>query len=207
MFRALLATLLSLALTCCSATNCMGGSIVYNIQNYADLQNGYTVSGTITTDGTIGTLTLPGAITAWSFSVTGPESYQATSQDPGAETLVVNLTASASELTMTLPPTNGYNQFDLFGPSIVLAYERTPEEGGFPGSDFYGAMSPGVADLWGTFTPYPPGLSLGGSPWIIATAATIPEPGTLTLALLGGACIGAVQWMRRCRRAVSRSDR
>jgi hypothetical protein len=39
MFRALLAALLSLSLTCCSATNCMGGSIVYQIQNYADPQN------------------------------------------------------------------------------------------------------------------------------------------------------------------------
>jgi hypothetical protein len=33
MFLALLAALLALSLTCCSATNCMGGSIVYNIVN------------------------------------------------------------------------------------------------------------------------------------------------------------------------------
>ena len=52
---ALLAALLPCFSTCCSATNCMGGSIVYNIQNYPDLQNGFTLSGTITTDGTKGT--------------------------------------------------------------------------------------------------------------------------------------------------------
>jgi hypothetical protein len=55
MIRALLAALLALSLTCCSATNCMGGSIVYNIVNYPDLQNGYTLSGTITTDGSSAT--------------------------------------------------------------------------------------------------------------------------------------------------------
>jgi hypothetical protein len=52
MFRALLAALLALSLTCCSATICMGGSIVYDLASYADLQNGYALSGTITTDGT-----------------------------------------------------------------------------------------------------------------------------------------------------------
>jgi hypothetical protein len=30
--------------------------IIYSIENYASLQNGYTLSGTITTDRTIGTL-------------------------------------------------------------------------------------------------------------------------------------------------------
>jgi hypothetical protein len=99
MCRALLAALLALSLTCCSATNCMGGSIVYNIQNYADLQNGYTLSGTITTDGTIGTLTSTDMI-AWSFSVTGPTSYQLTSQTAGASVFTVNLISTATELTL-----------------------------------------------------------------------------------------------------------
>jgi len=90
MFRALLAALLGLSLTCCSATNCMGGSIVYQIQIYADLQNGYTLSGTITTDGTIGTLT-SADVTAWSFSVSGPTDYAGTSQSGGARTSVSNL--------------------------------------------------------------------------------------------------------------------
>jgi len=54
---------------------------------------------------------------------------------------------------------------------------------------------------WSDMVLFPPGLSLGGTTWIIATAATIPEPGTLTLALLGSACIGGVQWMGRSRQA------
>ena len=46
-----------------------------------------------------------------------------------------------------------------------------------------------------------PGFSLGGSTWVIALAgATVPEPGSLTLALLGGACLAVVQRAKRRRR-------
>jgi hypothetical protein len=70
MNRAPLLAILSLFLTLSPTATTKGGSIVYNLQSYPDLQNGYTVSGTITTDGTIGTLTSAN-ITAWSFLVTG----------------------------------------------------------------------------------------------------------------------------------------
>jgi hypothetical protein len=205
MIRALLAALLALSLTCCSATNSMGGSIVYNIQNYADLQNGFTLSGTITTDGTIGTLT-SADVTAWSFSVAGPTQYQLTSQNPGAFLVVSNLTASATELSLAHTNTIGLIEgLTLVGPQPtafpILSYQR------IPGADVYTSFGDQGANSWSDFAPFPPGLSLGGSTWIIATAATVPEPGTLTLALLGGAWIGAVQWKRQCRRSVRRSDR
>ena len=57
----------------------------------------------------------------------------------------------------------------------------------------------------------PPGLQLGsvgisaqggGSSWTIGTLA-VPEPGTLTLALLGIACVAAAQTTMRYRRAAS----
>ena len=49
-----------------------------------------------------------------------------------------------------------------------------------------------------------PGISLGGlNPWIIATTAAIPEPGSLTLALLGTACLAVGEWTRRRRWAAS----
>ncbi len=102
MHRQLTLCLLSLFLTFGCADDSVGGSITYHIENYAALQNGYTLSGTITTDGMIGTLT-DADITAWSFSVTGPTSYQLTSQSPGATVVVVNLTATASALTLAPP--------------------------------------------------------------------------------------------------------
>jgi hypothetical protein len=60
MNRALLLALLSLFVSFSPNATTKAGSIVYEIQNYAALQNGYTLSGTITTDGTIGTLTSTG---------------------------------------------------------------------------------------------------------------------------------------------------
>jgi hypothetical protein len=44
------------------------GGITYNLVNYATLQNGYTVSGTITTDGAIGTITNEN-VDKWDISV------------------------------------------------------------------------------------------------------------------------------------------
>jgi hypothetical protein len=215
MIRALLAALLALSLTCCSATNCMGGSIVYNIVNYADLQNGYKLSGTITTDGAIGTLT-SADITAWSFSVTGPTSYQGTSQAPGATVFADNLTASATELTLApiipIPGEGIAEELQFFGATLVgatLDYARvffdTPPV--FGADEYESGFDNDMFPPWSIRINYPPGVTPGGSAWIIATVATIPEPGTLTLALLGGTCISAVVWMRRCRRSVSRSDR
>jgi hypothetical protein len=135
--RALLAALLALSLTCCSATNCMGGSIVYNIVNYADLQNGYTLN---------------------------------------------------------------YLNFGNRFPIAYLQYDRAGASEADP-YDLYNSSGNALAAGFGEQTIFPTRLSLGGSTWIIATLTTIPEPGTLTLALLGGACIGAVQWMRRSRQA------
>ena len=56
-------------LAVCGASALQAGAVVYNIVNYPGLENGWTVSGTITTDGTIGTLSASD-ITAWSWSLT-----------------------------------------------------------------------------------------------------------------------------------------
>jgi PEP-CTERM motif len=161
------------------------------------------VSGTITTDGTIGTL-IEANITAWSFSVSGPTAgYGLTSQTGGATSYIHGLIASAT--TLSLPSTTTTLE------NTVTFYASITGESGLtyfrPSLDFYYSETPTGELAWNISAPNPPGLQLGGSTWIIATTATIPEPGTLTLALLGGACMGAIQWMRRCRRAVSRSDR
>ena len=46
------------------------GSFVYNVVNYPALQNGYTVTGTITTSVNQGT-DLPTPITSWDVTITG----------------------------------------------------------------------------------------------------------------------------------------
>jgi PEP-CTERM motif len=64
--------------------------------------------------------------------------------------------------------------------------------------DSYSSLS-FLTQAWITFGGYPPGLQLGGSTWIIATAnvSAVPEPSTLTLALLGVVCLAVAHGMTR----------
>jgi hypothetical protein len=214
MNRALLLASLSLFLTVCLAAESMGGPITYNIESYAALQNGYTLSGTITTDGTIGTLARAN-VTSWSFSVTGPTSYQLTSLTPTAGFVLDNLTATATSLTLA-PPTADQEsllsfQGGSFGSTITnLGYDRNPVnpgEGG-PATDAYSSFNgTGAASgiSWRDVVDNPPGLQLGGSTWVIATVtgSAVPEPSTLTLALLGMACLAVAQRTMRYRKDAS----
>lgn len=218
MNRTLLIALLNLFLTFRTNATTMGGSITYDLQNFAALQNGYTLRGTITTDGTIGALTASNVV-AWSFSVTGPQAYTLTSQDPN--TLVSTLSgviATATSLIIPVPAqgvqsdgifliSNGTN----FGGSPGLRYYRQGDT--IPGEspyDQYDMSVPSPIPLipnyaWLDTALRPPGLDLGsvgisaqggGSSWMIGTLA-VPEPGSLTLGLLGIACLAVAQWTRR----------
>jgi len=182
-----------------------GASITYNIQNYPSLQNGLNFSGTVTTDGAIGLLSTSD-ITAWSFTISNGAQQillQATSQTTGASTIASSLIATSTQLSLA-PWTSD--------PPHVLVFRVTQNgliqsdiewsRSGPPSSDAYEA-SGNMTSFWGDFPFNPPGLQLGGSTWIVATA--VPEPGTLTLALLGIACLAVVQWTRRRCRVGSRS--
>ncbi len=216
--RALLLAVLSLFLTFGTNATTMGGSITYDLQNFAALQNGCTLSGTITTDGTIGVLSSADVV-AWSFSVTGPQAYTLTSQDPN--TVVSTLSgviATATSLIIPVPAqgvqsdgifliSNGTN----FGGSPGLRYYRQGDT--IPGEspyDQYDMTVPSPIPLipiyaWLDTALRPPGLNLGsvgisaqggGSPWTIGTLAA-PEPSSLTLGLLGVACLAVARWTRR----------
>jgi hypothetical protein len=204
---ALLATL-SLALVTGIAPASDGASITYNIQNYASLQNGYTLSGTITTDGNLGTLT-GFDITAWSYTVTLGSTVvdNETSLTPEAFAAARNLMATATSLTLTpAPPTNGTMQFENF---IVLGINEPHASSqlvwsrvgtgtiGQPAIDTYQEQVTFTTLIWNSTAQVPPGLTLGSeASWLIATLS-VPEPGTLTLALLGIPCIAAGLWARR----------
>ncbi len=203
---------LSLVLTFCH-NPARGSSITYNLESYLPLQNGYTLSGTITTDGTIGTLT-SSDITAWSFTITQGSVEIVTpfqpprNPSPGHRPDRDRISAHPPHPPRGLErhhhhrpsarSTHGPHLLRLLGPRIR---QRNPRYG-----DVYGEH---CRVLWvphGTTPPAPlPGLSLGGTnPWIIATTAAVPEPGSLTLALLGTAFLAVGGWTRRRNRAASR---
>ena len=96
-----IAALAAFALAGASAPAFAG--ITYNVTNYADGQNGWTVNGTITASG-VGTFTSASAITAWDFTVSKPStgSYQFTNALAGHDgiNLVGTLTATTGKLDL-----------------------------------------------------------------------------------------------------------
>jgi hypothetical protein len=195
MNRPVLLASLSVGLACRVAST-RGASITYNIQNYPDVQRGYTISGTITTDGTIGTLAQSDVL-AWSYTITLGGSILDQQSDIGAGHGVAarNVFATATELTISPPTGLNLNEFELAGDrhATIFWMRDLP-------ADFYGANGPAFEQFFSASTSIPPGLLLPSSTWIIAQ--TIPEPGSLTLALLGLPCLAAtVLWTGRSSRA------
>jgi len=207
----LLLASLSLVLTFCHSP-ARGSSITYNLQSYLPLQNGYTLSGTITTDGTIGTLT-SSDITAWSFEFTlGSASSGFASGPSSSSAYVTGLIATDSALILPQPSGGGsVDDLELSALSQYALVYWSRHGTNSPGvsGDLYVADDDALinsGNLWeaSNANSNAPGISLGGiNPWIIATTAAVPEPGSLTLALLGTLCLAVGEWTRRRRRAAS----
>jgi hypothetical protein len=159
----------------------LGGSITYNIVNYPELQNGYTVSGTITTDGQTGTITTAD-ITSWDVSVllSGVIQLNFTPTNSTASAL---LTATTTALTNpTTPPPQVLEFLDSSLPSTYIIWVG-------PSSSFYQSANFG-ASLW--FSEWP-------TNGVIAASA-VPEPSSFILLAVGAGAVIAHVWSRRGRR-------
>jgi hypothetical protein len=202
--RTSLLVALSLVLTFTSVGACRGGTISYVIQNYPAQQSGYNLSGTITTDGVIGALT-NNDILSWTLAVTGgSNAFTASGTGPGQGVISSGAsTTSTGYISLADPGPSGRNTLLLV--QMTTSSEVVWAEGGAGFGEipeYVGEKAPSAV-AWATS---PSTDALGGAPWIIAQAVqTVPEPGTLSLALLGTACLAVVEWSRRCRRAASRS--
>jgi hypothetical protein len=162
------------------------GSITYNVVNYPDLQNGYTVSGTITTNGATGTF-LPGTdITSWDISIT-----------KGTTTVV------------TLTPTDSFNISNAFDATTTSITAATPFDvvefvatslpeidlswTGLPGG---GAVSYMAEDHTNNTNLWNSSLFPANSP-----IATVPEPSSAVLASVGAVAAFLAYGSSRHRRA------
>jgi hypothetical protein len=170
------------------------GQITYNIQDYpADQVDGsgvtHHVSGTITTDGTIGTLTVSD-ILSWVVTFDGTDTYRST--DPlalpprvsGLEASSVNLTVPSGEyFDMLTSSPLGANQLAWYNNVSYNVYQ----------ANFYNVL------LW---YDRPSPSSLGGNPYVIAVAQStaVPEPSSLAIAGLASVC-GIAYGLARKRRA------
>jgi hypothetical protein len=159
-------------------------NIVYTIVNDVVDQNGHDLIGTITTDGTLGTINASN-IVAWSYTVTGPNGFTANSTDPGATIAMSSITAVGNEL---LVPSEGLGLDNLtLGEEVIWG----------PGQPSYLGEHNGVANLWDASPPvgFPP-----SPPWDVANAR-VSEPSSLMLLSAAAACgfVGRLLRRRRSR--------
>ena len=126
------------------------GQITYSLQNYAADQNGSTLSGTVTTDGNLGTLT-QADIVAWTWTVTPPVGAPFTLSGSGADSIVQNLIATDTQLLLPEIQTENQNfELALVGGNADLEYRRDFFHDGVP--DRY-IGSPGNVNFWATTNP------------------------------------------------------
>jgi hypothetical protein len=182
------------------------GSITYTIQNYPDQQNGWTLSGEITTDGTIGALSQKNIESwEWDISKKGVGTFEYSSKDKNSAILKFNgLVATEKQITLPQPPgTQEVNILRLTdsppkAPAGITASLTWSLSGAMGRSSFYSAnyiTKNAAPNAWTTDT-----ATLGGnSPWIIAATAS-PEPASIVM--LGTGVLLAL--MYHCARARGR---
>ena len=164
--------------------------IVYTVNNNASLQQGYTLTGTITTDGKIGDLA-GSDIGAWSITATnGTATY--TTSGTGA-IIDGSVTASSTALTVSgvTQQIDTYNSFTLKGDDGWV-YELTNfanNPGNAPFSYTHrSAMYQENPPYLTAFLVFDSSITLPFAALTIATAsAAVPEPSTVVLATIVGA--------------------
>jgi hypothetical protein len=160
------------------APRAAGGSITYLLKNYSVDQNGHTISGSITTDGIMGTLTASD-IKSWRITI---DSTTFSSSDPNAHTTLALLQATPT--TLTLPqqtPTSCSPQLILLTAKPHSQPPHMVEWNQVTNTPLYSGVSAGALE-WLTYQP-----SMGGTnPWLLAS---VPEP---TAGVLIGIGVGSV---------------
>ncbi|MBN1910820.1 MAG: PEP-CTERM sorting domain-containing protein [Pirellulales bacterium] len=181
-----------------SASITVAENITYDLESYPDWQSGYSLTGTITTNGTTGTLGYTDIVSASIVVSDGTTVYENLS--PNEIYGVQNLSATATGLYLPLwtlsasfpsfsvgstgygLPRLQYTYFDHFG-------------GVYSGYRCDVPISTGLNVLWATPNGYSNPLQLDGSPWLIATA--VPEPSSLCLLGIGAIGLMIFVWRKR----------
>ena len=178
--------------------------ITYSIVNNAAFQNkypsgvgGYTLSGSITTDGTIGDVT--SGILGWNWTVTDNATSAVVQSVAGNGVTLGSYSVQASATQITLRPFGVGSALYLSGEGhLVWTRGAGHPMFGMPAMDEYYFQY--IETLWynrgeGVSIPLP---STADGSWIIADGgvSTVPEPSTYGL-LFGGFTLAVVAMRRR----------
>jgi hypothetical protein len=171
-------------------TEISAASITYGIVNYPTLQNGYTVTGTITTNGATGTA-LPGTdITSWDITISLGSTTVATLTPSDSTNFTIGFDATPTTITAATFPFDDIifrNEATITGIEWnIITSPSTTQYNGVVNETF----------IWNTPLPTP------DSP--IATVATVPEPSSAVLASIGAVAAFLAYGRSRHRRAQRR---
>jgi hypothetical protein len=171
--------------------------VVYNVTNYAEGQNGWSVNGTITASGT-GTFTNASAITAWDITLSkNLVSYQFSNLTSTAGSpRILNGTLNATSTTLSLPTGSEFLLEESTNTSRLQWANQFESEMG-ASSNYYAGWT-GVGTLWLSLDPNVFSPIVDGA-LTVGTAQAVPEPSTYAMALAGLACGGYTMSRRRKR--------
>jgi PEP-CTERM motif len=168
----------------------VGGDITYAIVNYPTLQNGYTVSGTITTDGNTGTLGLVD-LTTWDISVQKSGVTQFSLTPSNTNELGVNITATTTALTVS-----GSGDSLIFEQQSAVSHEII----------YLIAWAGPTTNMYESYDIPAQGTPIWASAWPSTNViASVPEPSTFVQLALGA--LGAGTFVARARSRHRRAHR
>src|SRR5579871_6763896 len=126
------------------------GPITYDLNSYLSEQNGWSLSGTITTDGNLGAITTAD-ILSWQFTLTNGTTTVTKGLTLGSAIVEGTLLATDTSLTLPIPTSpNTQNALQLCNgffdfPLIEWARGSGGSPIAYPAGDWYHSRSPGTA--------------------------------------------------------------
>jgi hypothetical protein len=182
MRRHVAALLTLLAFLLC--TEAPAASITYNVVNYPSLQAGFTVSGTITTNGTTGVQLPISDITSWNITITNGTLAATLTPANTSETGSVTFDATPSAITVA-------SSEDLILFSNVAATATYQWRNFTTNLGYSGTVPTSFGDQGWANT-----VTLMTTPVAITS---LPEPTSAVLAVIGAGAVVAFGLARHCR--------
>jgi hypothetical protein len=181
-------------------TRAAQANTIYNLLSFPSVQNGYSVTGTITTDGRLGTLAYSDIIATSITAVTnGVSTYQNLQPDHvyGSTGLFATSTGLFLRAVPVEGPSPNFSIESLGNDVVSLRYDYAANAGtGYV--DYFSSVNHPTAstNLWRASGNNL--LNLTGQPWQIAQSSTVPEPSASLLLGIGVAMLSGMRRLLRC---------